>query len=239
MVPDPEGGQEFQKESWVREMGCDMVRQELEENHTYEGILHQLVGESRKAFQKRWCWVEFWRLNRSEPDKGIWVYIISCFSHVRLYKPKECSPPGSSVRGILQARILEWVAMPSSRGSSRPRDRTRISCLLHWQMGSLPLAPPGKDLTLREGRTFKAKQKLTEFWKNYSSLYQIWILQMLNAVQLGSPASQHRLTPLVTWVSSLVYIHNVLFPIPTRCPLAWENGESWHSQVTLTRKGRK
>ena len=38
-----------------------------------------------------------------------------------------CSPPGSSVHGILQARILEWVAMPSSRGSSQPRDRTQVS----------------------------------------------------------------------------------------------------------------
>ena len=38
------------------------------------------------------------------------------------------SPPGSSVHGILQARILEWVAMPSSRGSSWPRDRTWVSC---------------------------------------------------------------------------------------------------------------
>ena len=42
--------------------------------------------------------------------------------------PVDCGPPGSSVHGILQARILEWVAMPSSRGSSRPRDRTHI-CL--------------------------------------------------------------------------------------------------------------
>ena len=39
----------------------------------------------------------------------------------------DSSPPGSSVRGILQARILEWVTMLSSRGSSRPRDRTRVS----------------------------------------------------------------------------------------------------------------
>ena len=37
------------------------------------------------------------------------------------------SPPGSSVREILQARILEWVAMPSSRGSTQPRDRTQVS----------------------------------------------------------------------------------------------------------------
>jgi len=36
-------------------------------------------------------------------------------------------PPGSSVHGILQSRILEWVAMPSSKGSSQPRDRTHVS----------------------------------------------------------------------------------------------------------------
>ena len=41
----------------------------------------------------------------------------------------EVSLPVSSVQGILQARILEWVAMPSSRGSSQPRDGTRIACL--------------------------------------------------------------------------------------------------------------
>ena len=40
-----------------------------------------------------------------------------------------CSPPGSSVHEILQARILEWVAVPFSRGSSWPRDRTHISCI--------------------------------------------------------------------------------------------------------------
>ena len=39
----------------------------------------------------------------------------------------DCSPPGSSVHGILQARILEWVAMSSCRGSSWPRDRTQVS----------------------------------------------------------------------------------------------------------------
>ena len=48
--------------------------------------------------------------------------------------------------GILQARILEWVAMSSSRGSSQPRDQTLVSyTYLHWQVGSLPLAPPEKS----------------------------------------------------------------------------------------------
>jgi len=45
-----------------------------------------------------------------------------------LCDPVDCSLPGSSVHGILQARTLEWVAIPFSRGSSRPRDQTCISC---------------------------------------------------------------------------------------------------------------
>ena len=48
-------------------------------------------------------------------------------SCLTLCDPMDCSLPGSSVHGISQARILEWVAMPSSRGSSRPRDPSRIS----------------------------------------------------------------------------------------------------------------
>ena len=49
--------------------------------------------------------------------------------------PMDCNPPGSSVHGILQARILEWVAISSSRGSSWPRDQTQlsyISCIGRW-----------------------------------------------------------------------------------------------------------
>ena len=44
-----------------------------------------------------------------------------------LCDPLVCSPQGSSVRGILQARILEWVAISFSRGSSQPRDQTQVS----------------------------------------------------------------------------------------------------------------
>ena len=46
-----------------------------------------------------------------------------------LCDPMDCSPPGSSVHGIFQARILEWVATHSSRGSSWPRNWTRVSCI--------------------------------------------------------------------------------------------------------------
>ena len=44
-----------------------------------------------------------------------------------LCNPMDCSPPGSFVHGILQARILEWVAIPFSRGSSQPRDQNQVS----------------------------------------------------------------------------------------------------------------
>ena len=49
-----------------------------------------------------------------------------------LCDPMDCSPPGSSVHGILQTRMLERVAMPSSRGSSRPRVVTCTSCVGQW-----------------------------------------------------------------------------------------------------------
>ena len=51
-------------------------------------------------------------------------------SHLTLCDPMDCSLPGSSVHGILQARILEWVAMPSSRETSRPRIKPKsVSCI--------------------------------------------------------------------------------------------------------------
>ena len=52
---------------------------------------------------------------------------VKSLSCVRLFATVDGSPPSSSVHGILQARILEWVAISFSRGSSRPRDRTQVS----------------------------------------------------------------------------------------------------------------
>ena len=56
------------------------------------------------------------------------VHAKSLQSCPTLWDPMDCSPPGSSVNGILQARILDWVAMPSSRRSSQLRDQTHVSC---------------------------------------------------------------------------------------------------------------
>ena len=61
-----------------------------------------------------------------------------------LCDPMDCSPPGSSVYGILEARILKWVAMLSSRGSSQPRDRTHFSCDFCIAGRFFTAEPPGK-----------------------------------------------------------------------------------------------
>ena len=58
----------------------------------------------------------------------VYIYTKKLQSCLTLCDPMDYSPPGSSVHGILQARTLEWVAMPSSRGSSQPRDQNQISC---------------------------------------------------------------------------------------------------------------
>ena len=57
-----------------------------------------------------------------------------------LHDPKESRQPGSSVHGALQTRILQWVAVPSSRGSSQSRDQTRGSCVIG---GFFTAEPPG------------------------------------------------------------------------------------------------
>ena len=62
-----------------------------------------------------------------------------------LCNPINCSPPGSSVPEILEARILEWVAFPFSRGSSQPRIEHRSPTL---QVDSLPAEPPGSPRIL-------------------------------------------------------------------------------------------
>ena len=60
------------------------------------------------------------------------VKVLVTWLCLTLCKPMNCSPPGSSVHGILQAGTLEWVAISSSRGSSRPRDQIYISCNGRW-----------------------------------------------------------------------------------------------------------
>ena len=62
--------------------------------------------------------------------KAFWkVKLLVALSCPTLWDPMNCNPPGSSVHGILQTRIVEWVAFPFSRGSSQARDWTQVSCI--------------------------------------------------------------------------------------------------------------
>ena len=71
----------------------------------------------------------------NHPARGrLWLMVVVIALDARLCptacNPMGCSPPGSSAQGILQARMLEWVAIPFSKGeSSRPRDQTQASCV--------------------------------------------------------------------------------------------------------------
>ena len=87
------------------------------------------------------------------------IVCVCAQSCATLCDPMDYSLPGSSVHGILQARVLEWVAIPFSRGSSQPRDGTHISWvplhllhLLHWQADSLPLSHLGSAILLLVSR---------------------------------------------------------------------------------------
>ena len=73
--------------------------------------------------------------------------LLSCLT---LCAPMDCTPPGSSVCGILQARILEWIAMPSSRASFRARDQTYVSrgsCIAGRFFTAEPLGSPQINCT--------------------------------------------------------------------------------------------
>ena len=73
-----------------------------------------------------WMWFPNGCIKPSVTERAC---LLSCSVVSDSLQPVECSLPGSSVHGILQARILEWVAIPFSRGSYWPRDRIPVSCI--------------------------------------------------------------------------------------------------------------
>ena len=76
-------------------------------------------------------------------DCHIWNTLLSSQLCLILCNPLNCSPPGYSVRGIFQVRILDWVVISSSRGSFRPKDQTpvsRVFCIAGWVFTTKPWA---------------------------------------------------------------------------------------------------
>ena len=104
--------------------------------------------------------------------QGLWVrflvrdlrsyllLLFSCYCHVPLFcKTRDCSPPGSSVHGNSQARILVWAAISSSRGSFQTRDQTLVSCIAG---GIFTAGPPGKPKILHDGRQLSPRTTTRE-----------------------------------------------------------------------------
>ena len=88
--------------------------------------LHRCYGTQ---YSKRWS-SSHYKMTSTKHHVSPCSYL---FSRVQLFSdPMDCSPPGSSVHGISQARTLEWVAMSFSKASSPPRDWTCISCIGRW-----------------------------------------------------------------------------------------------------------
>ena len=94
--------------------------------------------------------------------RGHEVKILVAQSCLTLYDPVDCSPLGSSVLGISQARILEWVAISSSRRSFWLRDRTWVSCLAG---GFFTTEPPGRPFTIILWRTWTLKHNHKRYFK--------------------------------------------------------------------------
>ena len=91
----------------------------------------------------------------------MYVCVLVAQSCLTLCNPMDCSLPVSSVHGILQARILEWVAIPFSRESFRTKDQVRVFPAM--EADSLPYEPPGKPLPRKKNNNNNSvTQKLEE-----------------------------------------------------------------------------
>ena len=107
--------------------------------HCYLPHLHHSLVKSLsrvQLFAAPWTIAHQASLSMGFPRQEDWCGLAKLLkSCPALCNLMDCTPPGSSVHGILPARILEWAAMPSSRGFSQPRDQTcicYISCIGRW-----------------------------------------------------------------------------------------------------------
>ena len=127
--------------------------------------------------------------------------------------PMDCSPLGSSVHGILQAKVLEWAAMPSSKGSSQPRDRTWVSAIEprspSLQSDSLLSEPTGKPKNTGVGSLSLLQRIFPTQESNWSLLHCRQILYQLSYP--GSPRSgggSQRLSCLKALIICLKWVGN-------------------------------
>ena len=130
-------------------------------------MLQSMGLQSRKAdTELNWIpsWCSMMGLNLMKPNYLPKVKWKSLSLSLTLWDPMDCSPPVSSFHGILQARILEWVDIPFSRGPSRFRDQTCVSCIAGrfctiWATREAPPKVLSPNTIALEVRT-----SMDEFW---------------------------------------------------------------------------
>ena len=111
-------------------------------------------------FRKIWD-VEFFLLQTLHFSPNLLLLLLSHFSRVQL-----CDPKAYPVHGILQARILEWVVFPFSRGSSQPRSQTQVSCIAGRFFTVYMRHEILQNYTNEEGQSWSklGSKKKTLFW---------------------------------------------------------------------------
>ena len=150
---------------------------------------------------------------------GAFTYFPLCLhakslqSCLTLYDPTDCSPPGSSVHEILQARMLEWVSIPFSRGSSRPRIKPVFSVAPALQADSLPLEPQVERIhlpmqeTQRPGFSPWNGRSLEEGMVTHPGIC------MENFMGTGAwQAIDHGAMKSQTWMSNWTHTHRIEVP---------------------------
>ena len=180
---------------------------------------------------------------RAEQDRpcemlrAVGAYSECCFlvSCIRLCSLMGCSPPGASVHGLLQARILEWVAVPFSRGSSWPRPY-----LLHWQADSLPLSYQGSSrwkLPSNDGRDDVAPH-LFILWKlispNITSRYLCLLSEFLPLDSISAfstafwiVALHHSAVTLNMTSSKMIIFSDLFYPVLLYHPAVGSCSDLW------------
>ena len=128
---------------WNKSSGCIINHMRIRpfqntQACTYCRPIKTSHGRHEKQWKVRPQIIGYLRINSSAAAKSLQSCLTLC---------DPIDPPGSCVHEILQARILEWVAVPSSRGLLTQELNLHLLSLLHWQTGSLSLVPPGKPLT--------------------------------------------------------------------------------------------
>ena len=130
---------------------------------------HELKNQNQRVLAKEKAFLVF-KLHCYRSPGGLKVKVAqSC--------PTLWDPMDYTVHGILPARILEWVAVPFSRGSFQPRDRTQVSLIA---VDSLPAEPPGKPKNTGVGSLSLLQGIFLTQESNQGLLHCRWILSQLS-----------------------------------------------------------